>query len=243
MRVAALSAVGVTLDIAGAGSRSYAFLIDWQIRLLLALAWFCGGWLLIKTLGTPSSTASSRVMALAAVAPALGIYLLYHPVVEILMHGRTPGKRRAGVRIVTRQGGVPGAGALLLRNVLRLVDSLPFFYVVGLASCFITAQRVRIGDLAAGTVLVLDHAAAAKSLVQLGSMVSQSGLAPELVQLISDLLGRWPSLDVERRDQLARAILARADSATSAADLAALSDGELPQRLRWLLQFGRIGRS
>ena len=41
------------------------------------------------------------------------------------MRGRTPGKRIAGVRLVTREGDIPGVGALLLRNVFRLLDSLP----------------------------------------------------------------------------------------------------------------------
>jgi len=130
------------------------------------------------------------------------------------------------VRLVTRNGGTPGLGALLIRNIFRLVDSLPFFYVVGLASCFITEQRVRIGDLAAGTLLVVDSDAAAKTLAQLGSMVAHSGLAPALVELIHDLLERWQSLDTVKRDELARAILARADSASPAAQLAALNDAQ-----------------
>jgi len=169
--------------------------------------------------------------------------LFYHPLLEVLMRGRTPGKRRAGVRIVTRNGGTPGVGALLIRNIFRLVDSLPLFYPVGLMSCFITAQRVRIGDLAAGTLLVRDSEAAGKSLAQLGSMVSRSGLAPVLVELINDVLERWASLGIAKRDELARSILARIDSEASAAELAGLTDAELLQRLRQLLDTGRIERT
>jgi uncharacterized RDD family membrane protein YckC len=243
LRISGLTGVDVALDIAGPGSRSYAFVIDWHIRLLLGLAWFCGAWLLIRMTGAARlETPSSRLLALAAVAPAIAIYLLYHPVLEVLMRGRTPGKRRAGVRIVTRNGGTPGLGALLIRNIFRLVDSLPFMYVVGLTSCFITEQRVRIGDLAAGTVLVLDSDSAARSLAQLGSMVTQSGLAPALVELIHDVLERWASLDIGKREQLARSILARIDSAAPPAELAGLTDAELSQRLRQLLAFGRIDR-
>ena len=62
------------------------------------------------------------------------MYFLYHFALEIAMHGRTPGKRMAGIHIVTREGGSPGAGALLTRNVFRLVDSLPLLYGVGLVS-------------------------------------------------------------------------------------------------------------
>jgi uncharacterized RDD family membrane protein YckC len=227
------------LDIAGPGSRSYAFIIDWQYRALLALGWFCGAWLLIKGIGPSPDDASSTWQLQVAVAPALAIYLLYHPVLEVLMLGRTPGKRQAGVRIVTRNGATPHAGALLIRNLLRLVDCLPVFYVVGLVSCFITEQRVRIGDLVAGTVLVLDSDTAEKSRVQLASLQAHSGLPPELVELIRDVLERWPSLEVGKRDELARSILARIDGALSAAQLAALSDAELVRRLRRLLGAAR----
>jgi uncharacterized RDD family membrane protein YckC len=223
------------LEIAGPGSRSYAFIIDWQYRLLLALGWFCGAWLLIRVIALGSDVAIARLQWLAALMPALAIYLLYHPVLEVLMRGRTPGKRQAGVRIVTRAGATPDSAALLVRNVLRLVDSLPIFYVVGLVSCFITEQRVRIGDLAAGTVLILDHDSTAKSRAQLASTGTHNDPASALVQLIHDVLERWPSLEVSKRDELARSILARVDSATPAAQLAALSDAELLQRLRRLI--------
>ena len=49
------------------------------------------------------------------------------------MRGRTPGKRMAGVRLVTREGDIPGAGALVLRNLFRLIDSFkafPLIYVL-----------------------------------------------------------------------------------------------------------------
>ena len=245
LRISGLTGVDVALDIAGVGSRSYAFVIDWHIRLLLALAWLCGAWLLVRIIGVAlwPPAANSRLLGIVEVAPAIGIYLFYHLVLEVLMRGRTPGKRRAGVRLVTRNGGTPGLGALVIRNIFRLVDSLPFFYVVGLASCFITEQRVRIGDLAAGTLLVVDADAAAKTLAQLGSMVAHSGLPPALVELIHDLLERWESLDTGKRDELARAILARADTTSSAAQLAALSDAELLQRLRQRLQSGRTDQA
>jgi uncharacterized RDD family membrane protein YckC len=223
------------LEIAGPGSRSYAFIIDWEYRVVLALGWFCGAWLLIKGIGPAPDSETSKLQLQVAVWPALGIYLLYHPVLEVLMRGLTPGKRRAGVRIVTRAGATPDIGALLVRNVLRLVDCLPLFYVVGMVSCFVTEQRVRIGDLAAGTVLVLDDATAEKSRVELASMGARSGLAPALVELIRDVLERWPSLEVSKRDELARSILARVDGAAPAAQLAALSDTELLRRLRRLL--------
>jgi uncharacterized RDD family membrane protein YckC len=245
LRILESNGVESRLEIAGAGSRSYAFVIDWHIRLLLALAWLCAAWLLVKAFAAPPElfTNGSRMLGLVAVTPAIGIYLLYHPLLEILMRGSTPGKRRAGVRIVTRQGRTPSLGALLIRNVMRLVDSLPLFYVVGLASCLITAQRVRLGDLAAGTLLVLDSETTAKTLARRGSMVAQSGLPPALAELIHDLLERWPALDIARRDQLACSILASADISNPATQLATLGDAELLRRLRELVDTGHINHA
>jgi len=51
LRIVGLTGVDVELTIAGPGSRSYAFLIDWQLRVLIALAWFCVGWLLAQSAG------------------------------------------------------------------------------------------------------------------------------------------------------------------------------------------------
>src|SRR2546430_15910805 len=66
----------------------------------------------------------------------------------------------AGVRIVARDGGAPSAGALLTRNVFRLVDSLPLCYGVGLITVVLTRDNLRIGDMAAGTLLVFEQAEA-----------------------------------------------------------------------------------
>src|SRR5271170_3370430 len=109
--------VEVSLPVAGPGARAYAFLVDWHVRAVLALAWYTlaalifNGGLRLR----PPLTNDARWF-IWVVAPAFVIYFLYHYVLEAAMHGRTPGKRLAGVRIAARDGGVPSAGALLTRN-------------------------------------------------------------------------------------------------------------------------------
>ena len=162
LQIPSPTGVDVEFKIAGPGGRSYAFVVDWHIRLLLALAWFVGATLLMS--GSLNSAAlehvSSPSFAFVAVFPTTAIYFLYHPVLEIAMQGRTPGKRTAGIRIVTQSGDVPGVAALLVRNVLRLVDCLPGVYAVGLAATMFTDQSVRFGDMAAGTLLVYEDSVA-----------------------------------------------------------------------------------
>lgn len=68
--------------------------------------------------------------------------------------GSTPGKVLLGLR-VTRADSEPCTwGAALIRNVLRVVDALPFLYVIGLVCVAVTKKNQRIGDLAAGTLVV-----------------------------------------------------------------------------------------
>ena len=224
-----VTGVDVELTIAGPGSRSYAFVIDWHIRLLIALGWAFGAVLVFTGGSLTPPVGSGRGYLLAVWAPALLIYFFYHPVLEIAMRGRTPGKRMAGVRLVTREGDIPGAGALLLRNVFRLLDSLPFLYLVGLATVVMTEQHVRVGDLAAGTLLVMDHDSSASSFTS--STAAKGGLTPQALDLIQELLDRWPTLDEHKRTTIARSLLARVEPQLSAEELAKLGALDLRSRL------------
>src|SRR5450631_1948148 len=134
LSVESVTGVDLTLNIAGPGSRSYAFVIDWHVRLLLACAW-----LLVASFVLKLSLNAHSHDALLSLLPAAIIYFLYHPILEVIMRGRTPGKRMAGLRIVNRNGGAPSTTALLIRNIFRVIDSLPAMYVVGLVTCFVTA--------------------------------------------------------------------------------------------------------
>jgi uncharacterized RDD family membrane protein YckC len=214
LSVRSATGVDLMLRIAGPGNRSYAFLIDWHIRLLLACAW-----LLLASFVFKLSLSARSHDALLSLLPAAVIYFLYHPIVEVAMRGRTP-----------------GTSALLIRNIFRTIDSLPALYVVGLMSCFLTAHRVRIGDMAAGTVLVLDDAAAAQSLGRLEALASGAGLPLGALELVDQILERWPSLESRNRMQIARSLLARLQPGTDAAHWAGLDDAELNARLAALLK-------
>ena len=209
--VESITGADIDLDIAGPGGRSYAFVIDFHIRLLLALAWFVAVPLVLRGAINLTASAESFVSGywLVLVLPAAAIYLLYHPVLEIAMKGSTPGKRMAGVRIVDRNGGIPTAGALLIRNVFRLIDSLPAMYLIGLVTTIWTAQSVRIGDLAAGTVLVYQDRQKKASFDRMAALHSSQS-DPARVELIQDVLARWSGLDTKTRRELGAKLLAPA---------------------------------
>lgn len=237
--VQAADAVEVALPVAGIGSRSYAFLIDWHIRALLAVAWLVMIAVLLGLLSPAQEffqplLNAGRLTIYLALLPAAAIYLLYHPLLEIVMHGRTPGKRMAGIRIVTERALTPDAGALVIRNVFRLVDSLPAFYVVGVVVAMFTARQVRIGDIAAGTLLVYDSGQRNLDFESVAGSGS-SRLSPGDRELLDDLLERWRGLDAPLRRGLAEKFLARIGEPVTTGD----TEAHLRQRLRKLREEAR----
>jgi len=217
-----VTGVDLALPVAGAGARCYAFVIDWLIRAILFAAWYGvaaliynGRWSFAAPLNPDPR------WFVFVVAPAAGTYFLYHMVLELALQGRTPGKRMAGVHIVARDGSTPGVGALLTRNVFRLVDSLPLFYGIGLVATLVTKDHIRIGDMAAGTLLAYE-----RTDVALPSAAD--------AEIAGDLLSRWSSLTSDARQHLAIEILSRygyeygstaATDATLRAQLERLSRG------------------
>jgi uncharacterized RDD family membrane protein YckC len=84
----------------------------------------------------------------------IALTLLYFTVCEGTT-GQTLGKRLLGIRVVSEDGSRPSWGAAVLRNVLRIVDSLPFLYIIGLICVLATGERrQRVGDMAAHTRVV-----------------------------------------------------------------------------------------
>lgn len=233
LRIDSITGVPLDLAVAGPGGRSFAFIIDFHIRVLAALAWIFAGLLLPGLVG--ASPDDPAILAWGVYLPATLIYFLYHPVLEILMAGRTPGKRIAGVRIVTTGGSVPAAGALLLRNVFRFVDGLPAFYVVGLVTSIVSARNQRVGDLAARTLLIYDEAPKGGDVGDISGAGAARGISAAQAELVQDLVERWATLDAADRLDLARRLLDRLDPEGGATRSATLNDDNALRALQGLL--------
>ena len=132
--------VDLELRVAGPVVRAAALAIDSLIRFALYLALI------------PLLALSGLGVGLAL----LGLFLLewFYPVFFELRTGATPGKRAMGLAVLHDDGTPVGAAASLIRNLLRVADFLPLFYAVGLVSCLVDRDFRRLGDLAAGTVVV-----------------------------------------------------------------------------------------
>ena len=101
LHIQSADALQLELPIAGLGSRSYAFIIDWHIRLVLALGWFFLIYAIYAGLLAPGAEDFffNDAWRDLAVWPAVILYFLYHPIFEIMMKGRTPGKPPGSIRI------------------------------------------------------------------------------------------------------------------------------------------------
>lgn len=201
------------LEVAGVGARSYAFVLDWHIRLLIALVWiYLSAFLFydFSTFATVFAGDPAGTAGLVIFLPAITVYFLYHPVLEIAMHGRTPGKRMAGVRVVTHTGSAPGFGRNLIRNIFRLVDGIPGVYTVGLLVAIFTRHHVRIGDIVAGTVLVYQQSREQDPRTEMVQPPLHSSLSTENYALLLELLDRWQQLDKEQRVNLGKRFMAKA---------------------------------
>jgi uncharacterized RDD family membrane protein YckC len=77
----------------------------------------------------------------------------YYFVLEAYNQGQTLGKKLMGIRVVPVEG-VLTPGKVAIRTILRIVDGLPFLYIVGLIAIFASQRKQRIGDMAGGTLVV-----------------------------------------------------------------------------------------
>jgi uncharacterized RDD family membrane protein YckC len=83
----------------------------------------------------------------------------FYPVFfEIFANGKTPGKSSMGLRVVHDDGTPVTWSTSIIRNLLRAADFIPVMYVVGLTTMLMNRPYKRLGDFAAGTLVIYDHA-------------------------------------------------------------------------------------
>jgi uncharacterized RDD family membrane protein YckC len=149
-RISIATPEGVTLDVplAGLGSRFVAELVDQFFQWLVIVA------MLLAVLATGADTADGGLLFALFLLGVFAIQFGYHLLFEVTASGRTPGKRWTGIRVVKADGGPVDFGSSAVRNLLRLVDMLPTAYVVGTVAIVASKRNQRLGDMAAGTIVV-----------------------------------------------------------------------------------------
>lgn len=193
-------AVRVDLAQAGVGSRLVAQLLDGLIVVVLVLVCVAGA----------AVVGDGQVAALVGAGLAFFLQIGYFAAWEALWHGQTPGKRAVGVRVLRDDGSPVTATEALLRNVLRLVDLLPVLGLAGIVSILATRRDQRIGDLAAGTIVVHDRRGQAPQALAAAGLrpppwadqLDVSSLDERDYALARSYLQRRPELDGDARARL-----------------------------------------
>lgn len=182
------------LEPAGVPVRVLAYLIDWLVRLAIGVAF-------------------STVFGLMGVFGG-GIFLIvffllewFYPVFfEVYRDGKTPGKKKMGLRVVHDDSTPVGFPSSLIRNLLRFVDFLPLFYVSGVIATLFNKRFQRLGDLAAGTMVVYENVSVVHPQIdEKGSALSvPSDFSTEQQRALLNFAERCPSLSVDRQKELAQ---------------------------------------
>jgi uncharacterized RDD family membrane protein YckC len=216
----------VTLDfeLAGLGSRFSAYLIDtlliFTMIVVIVIGMFLSGLgglrFLARALRGGSGWVASSNLALLILFIFL-IYWGYYVFFEGLNRGSTPGKKRLGIRVI-RQDGLPiGFREAALRNLVRAADMLPPpCYMLGGLVMYLDPQGRRLGDMVAGTLVVIETFAPASDTaagaawavrVEQGSSrqavtLPRGTISANQIGLIEQFIARRHGLSKERRDLL-----------------------------------------
>ncbi len=164
-------------EIAGVGSRFLAALIDTTLIIIFQVLVDI---LIFIIFHLPSNFGLTTYSINSWVIAILGLVSLfsfggYYVFFEMVWNGKTIGKRALKLRVIRIDGTPITISESLIRNLVRLVDFLPAFYGIGVISLFISRQTRRLGDLAAGTLVVreADQYARLKDLAALDKQLNK----------------------------------------------------------------------
>ncbi len=197
--------------LAGVGSRALALMVDtlYQIAIVAVLLLVALGLGLTGRMAGGEGAWVMGLLILGLFAIQFGYYALF----ETLWSGQTPGKRQMKLRVIRTNGRPLTAAGAVARNLMRLVDSLPSMYGVGILVVMLTPQRQRLGDLLAGTVVVHEASVAAAPPTWLDAAMPAATtaglLTSEELRLVETFLERREGLVLEARVRLAGQIADR----------------------------------
>lgn len=205
-------------DLAGLGSRFLAVLIDISIQIAIVVAVFAVFAVIVSLVGAPARAIPGKLRALSGslfeallILSAFLLFFGYFIAFEFLWRGSTPGKRIVGIRVV-RDGGFPlDFVGSLVRNLVRILELALGFYLVSAISTLLSPLNRRLGDYAAGTIVVRD--ARYERTARLAGARENDPLMRDLDASERDVIRRFcersPSLVPGARGELAAEIAAR----------------------------------
>lgn len=211
-------AVPLDLRVARLASRLPAALIDLAIQV--------GVFLLIVLVILQPLTFDPAVSVTLLILTIVAVFLGYPVAFETLWRGRTPGKAVMGLRVVRDDGGPIRFRHALLRGLLGLfVERYSPLFFVGVIACLASAQGKRLGDVAAGTLVLQERIPTrTPTVIQMppalapwAATLDLSALSGDLALAVREFLGRAAGLTPAAREQLGRQLYAAVASVVSPA--------------------------
>jgi uncharacterized RDD family membrane protein YckC len=203
--------VQLSLSLAGPMVRAMAWFIDFAIRTVCYI-------ILSVVMGLIGGLGSSLTL--------IGLFVIewFYPVFFEVHNGMTPGKKVMGLQVVHDDGTPVSWSSSLIRNLIRCIDFLPLLNMTGFITMLLSSRFKRLGDLAAGTVVVYYNNETRDFIIpEYPPIPAPVPLKLEEQRLILDFCERAGNLSAERRHELA-------------ALLSELTDKELPENR--LLAYG-----
>jgi uncharacterized RDD family membrane protein YckC len=194
-RVETPEGVRLALRPAGPVARALAWSIDISVR---GSAYVALALILLPSLGS----IGGAVWVLCIFLGEWGYPVFF----EVLRSGQTPGKQSVGIRVVNDDGTPVSWSSSILRNLLMAADLLPGTYLAALVSMLVDRDFRRLGDLAAGTLVVHVSAAAAPESGVPDDVVPQAppfALEVDEQRAVISFAERAALLSPERADELA----------------------------------------
>jgi uncharacterized RDD family membrane protein YckC len=210
--------IAIQYELAGLGSRFLAVGLDLAIQLSTTAAVVIGMLVAAKPLARAAGSVSSKLtktgeatLIAAGVVAIFVLYFGYFIIFELWWSGRTPGKRALGIRVVRDAGFPLDIGAAVIRNVVRILEFALGFYALSAVSAVLSRQNKRLGDFAAGTIVVRERAAAPPDI---GAYLARDsgcddGLSADERGLVERYVARRAQLEPHARAALAARIAQR----------------------------------
>ncbi len=207
-------AVEIELEPADLGSRFIAILIDTIIQIFLILPV-----IVLMSLMEFFSRGKEGQLFASWITGFLFILLFilgfsgYHIFFELLWNGKTPGKKMTSIKVI-RDGGFPvEVTSSFIRNLIRIVDFIPFYYFAGIISIVLCKNKKRLGDIVAGTMVIKEYADITPPVLNSHEECSNGinlsyleKITEHEYTLIRELILRNEELDINARKAIAKSI-------------------------------------
>ena len=146
LRIRTPEGITFSFQLAGPVVRSLAWIVDFLVIAALAKV--------MSILAALAGMFGEEFEAAVGMLAYFALFVGYGIAAEWCWRGQTLGKRLVGIRVMDAQGLRLQFHQIVLRNLLRFVDMLPFFYLVGGLACLFSRRAQRLGDIAANTIVV-----------------------------------------------------------------------------------------